>query len=64
MAELEISVFDRACWNRRLGDPDTLKRETQALEVERNATHATVNWRFTSQRARNRLNRLYSSASK
>lgn len=64
MAEREISVLDRACWNRRLGDQDTLKRETQALEVERNAARATVNWRFTSQDARIRLHRLYPCASK
>jgi hypothetical protein len=63
MAELELSVFDRQCWDRRIGDADTLQRETQALEAERNAAHATVHWRFNCQTARSRLHRLYPSVS-
>lgn len=61
MAEIELSVFNRECWNRRIGDVATLTSETQALENERNATHATVHWRFTSQNARVKLQRLYPS---
>jgi len=61
MAELELSVFDRQCWDRRIADADTLQRETQALEAERNAAHATVHWRFTSQHARARMHRVYPS---
>ena len=63
MAELEISVFDRQCWDRRIGDEATLQRETRTLEDERNAARATVNWRFTSGDARIRLHRLYPSIS-
>lgn len=63
MAELEFSVFDRQCWDRRIGDRDTLARETQALEEQRNAAHATVRWQFTTQTARTRLHRLYPSLS-
>lgn len=63
MAELELGVFSRACWARRIGDPDTLARETQALEDERNAAQATVHWRFTTQDARTKLHRLYPSVS-
>lgn len=62
MAELEISVFNRACWDRRIGDRATLERETLALENERNAKRATVTWQFTCQAARQRLLRLYPSA--
>ena len=62
MAELEISVFNRFCWDRRIGDRDTLARETLALENERNAKQATVHWQFTCQLARQRLHRLYPSA--
>jgi hypothetical protein len=61
MAELELSVFERQCWDRRIGDADTLQRETKALEAERNAARATVHWRFTSQDARSRMHRLYPS---
>lgn len=59
MAELELGVFSRECWDRRMGDPDTLARETRALEEERNAAHATVQWRFTTHAARTKLHRLY-----
>ena len=63
MAELELGVFSRECWDRRIGDPDRLARETRALEDERNAAHATVHWRFTTQDARTKLHRLYPSVS-
>jgi len=63
MAEIELSVFGRECWDRRIGDEETLKRETQALEDERNTAHATIHWRFTSQEARVRLDHLYPSIS-
>jgi hypothetical protein len=62
MAELEISVFDRLCWDRRIADTATLESETFALENERNAKKATVHWQFTCQQARKRLQRLYPSA--
>ncbi len=59
MAEIEISVFGRVCWDRRIGDKATLIRETQALEAERNAANATIQWQFTADYARERLLRLY-----
>ena len=61
MAELELSVFERQCWDRRIGDQETLRRETQALEEQRNAAHATIRWQFTNQDARRKLHRLYPS---
>ena len=64
MAELELCVFSRECWDRRIGDQVTLARETQALEEERNAARATVQWRFTTQHARIKLHRLYPSVSR
>ena len=63
MAEIELSVFSRECWNRRIGDANTLANETRVLEDERNAAHATVTWRFTSRDARVKLQRLYPSIS-
>ena len=59
MAEIEISVFARQCWDRRIGDKATLVRETQALETERNVAKATIRWQFTADHARERLQRLY-----
>lgn len=63
MAEMELSVFSRECLDRRIPDEATLKREIQALEAERNSTHARVNWRFTAQDARSKLSHLYPSVS-
>jgi hypothetical protein len=63
MAELEFSVFARQCWDRRLGNLELFQSETQALEDQRNTAHATVNWRFTAQDARIRMQHVYPSAS-
>jgi len=61
MAEIELSVFSRQCLDRRIPDELTLRREILALEVERNAAHARVDWQFTSQDARSKLRHLYPS---
>ncbi len=59
MVEIELSVLSRQCLNRRIPDLETMKRETAAWEKERNQQKATVNWRFTNQDARVKLERLY-----
>lgn len=61
MAEIEFSVLARRCLKRRVPDEGTLCREIKALERERNAAKATINWRFSTQDARDKLNRLYPS---
>ena len=63
MAEIELSVFSRQCLDRRIGDEETLKRETRKLELERNAACAKIEWRFTTEDARRKLHRLYPSTS-
>jgi hypothetical protein len=63
MAEIELSVLSRQCLDQRLPDEITLKQEVEAYEKQRNATKATVNWRFTSQDARVKLQKLYPSIS-
>lgn len=63
MAEIEFSVFSRQCLARRIPDEETLKRQVRALQNERNANQATVNWQFTSRDARTKLKRLYPSFS-
>ena len=63
MAEMELSVFSRQCLDRRIPDETTLRREIQALEVERNRISARVNWRFTARDARSKLSHLYPSIS-
>jgi len=59
MVEIEFSVLSRQCLNRRIGDIETMKQEIEAWERERNEQKATVNWRFTNQEARVKLERLY-----
>ncbi len=61
MAEIELSVLNRQCLNRRLPDQDTLKLEIAAWEEERNQQSCSVNWRFTTEDARIKLKRLYPS---
>jgi DDE superfamily endonuclease len=59
MAEIEISVFERGCLSRPVGDLATLERRVTALERERNEAHSTIHWQFTSQHARTKLADLY-----
>lgn len=61
MAEIELSVLNRQCVNRRLPDKDTLKLEITAWEEERNQKSSSVNWRFTTADSRIKLKRLYPS---
>lgn len=63
MAEIELSVLNRQCLDRRIGDEVRLKREVQAWQDARNAAQAKINWRFTCQDARVKLHRLYPAAS-
>ena len=59
MAEIEFSVLTRACLQGRNPDETALQRAINAYEVQRNASKASINWRFTTQDARTKLHRLY-----
>lgn len=59
MAEVEISVLYEQCLDRRLGQVEFLEREVAAWEDERNVRKATIDWRFTITKARDKLKRLY-----
>lgn len=61
IAEIEFSVLSRQCLDQRIPDEATLQREVAAWEEERNTSEKKVNWRFTTQDARIKLNRLYPS---
>lgn len=63
LAEIELSVLEEQCLDRRIPDIETLKRETNAYEKQRNADKATIDWRFTAADARKKLQRLYPSIS-
>ena len=63
IAEIELSVFSRQCLNRRIPDEETLRSEIKKLEEARNAAAAKIEWRFTTEAARRKLQRLYPSTS-
>lgn len=59
MAENELSALTTQCLNRRIGSRATLKREVSAWEAARNADEVRINWRFTIDRAREKLYNVY-----
>ncbi len=62
--EIEFSVLSRQCLlGRRIPDKETLAQQSGAWEGERNKRGATVEWRFTTEDARTKLERLYPSSS-
>ena len=64
MAEIEFSVLSRSCLNQRLPSEESLQRVVRASVRERNEARVTINWRFTTNDARNKLHRLYPFDSK
>ena len=63
MAEIELSVLQRQCLDRRIPDEAMLKQEIKAWEERRNNLQATIDWRFSVTDARDKLKRLYPSRS-
>jgi len=63
MVEIELSVLANQCLDRRLADTHTVQREIAEWERQRNDAKATVHWRFTTDKARTKLQRLYPSQS-
>jgi len=61
IAEIELRVLIGQCLARRIPDAETLKCEVSRWKSERNAVGARVDWQFTTEDARIKLNRLYPS---
>lgn len=61
LAESELAVLTGQCLDRRIPDKQTLAEEVAAWEANRNANHATADWRFTTDDARVKLKHLYPS---
>jgi len=56
MAEIEISVMETECLNkRRIPDRCTLHREIIAWKNRRNEKKAKINWRFTRGKAKEKF---------
>lgn len=59
MAEIELSALARQCLDRRIGDMETLETEAKAWEQKRNQQKIMIHWRFTTNHAREKLERHY-----
>jgi DDE superfamily endonuclease len=59
MAETELSVLSSQCLDRRMDRQDLVATEAAAWEQERNVSEAKVRWRFTTEDARIKLEKLY-----
>jgi hypothetical protein len=59
MAEIEMGIFQRGCFSRRVESLPALRQRIAALEAERNAQHQTIAWQFTCPHAREKLSHLY-----
>lgn len=59
IAEIELSVLQLQCLNRRIPDQETLTIQAVAWEQSRNDTHTAIKWHFTTADARVKLRRLY-----
>lgn len=59
MAEIELSILSRQCLNRRIPDQETLKKQVATWQENRNAIARPMEWRFTTEDARIKLEKLY-----
>jgi hypothetical protein len=61
MIEIEFSALSRLCLNRRIPTLAQLEREILALVADRNSANIKINWQFSIQSARTKLNSHYST---
>jgi hypothetical protein len=59
IAEIELSVLQSQCLNRRIPDIDAMRRETATWEADRNNRSNKTDWRFSTADARIKLKHLY-----
>jgi hypothetical protein len=61
MIEIEFSALARLCLNRRIPSIEELERNILAFVSERHAKHIKINWQFSIQSARSKLNSHYTA---
>jgi hypothetical protein len=59
MTEIDINVMVRQCLNRRMANIETVRYEVAAWQASRDHIKAKINWQFTTDTARTKLERLY-----
>ncbi len=57
--EMEFSVLSKQCLDRRIGDIETLRQQTEAWDRTRNRKAVKLDWQFRTADARIKLRRLY-----
>ena len=61
MAEIELHVLNAQCLNRHIPDMETVDKEVEAWQNNRNNKNSEINWQFTTTESRIKLRRLYPS---
>ncbi len=61
MAEIELAAISKHCLDRRIPEQNLLEQEVLACVKERNDNEMTITWRFTTNDAREKLQRHYQS---
>jgi DDE superfamily endonuclease len=59
IAEIELSVLQGQCLNRRISDIETMRNEVDSWQTNRNNQIKKINWQFTTDNARTKLKKLY-----
>jgi transposase len=59
MIEIEFSAVSRLCLNRRIASKEELEKQVLALAQERSEKAIKINWQFSIESARTKLNRHY-----
>ena len=59
MAEIGLKMLSRQCLDRRIATIQQLSQQVQAWLSQRENSQAPVKWRFTTEKARIKLHRLY-----
>lgn len=59
MAEIELSVMSKQCFTRRIGSIKELRTKVRIWGKRRNKERAKISWRFTTDKARDKLHRHY-----
>ena len=59
MIEIEFSALSKQCLSRRIADKQQLEKEVTAIVKEREEKAIKIDWQFSIERARTKLNRHY-----
>jgi len=59
MIEIEFSAISRGCLSRRIATQELVEKEVLTIVKEREEKKIKINWQFSIERARTKLNRHY-----